>query len=224
MMMMIVCADVNRPSSRLHPRRTCEQEHMGLSSAFLHNSAAHAKICARMSGLSVGPSLHCDWSICNGAELNGSVYWTRGTTKQTKEQLNPTFTFRLGRVWRTLNCSLWLTVVVQSSACIDNNGLPFWVSKCMLGCSERMTADTSPKLFTAQFNTSFIHPVTVVLGFRMPWWMHLLLGSPQISVLRHRMRAVMFQAVQDILVSISSSLALSCKQCVRHSVDIHPVL
>ena len=38
-------------SSRLRPRRTCEQEHVGLSNAFLHNSAARAKIRARMSDL-----------------------------------------------------------------------------------------------------------------------------------------------------------------------------
>ena len=30
-------------SIRLRPRRTCEQEHVGLSNAFLHNSAARAK-------------------------------------------------------------------------------------------------------------------------------------------------------------------------------------
>ena len=30
-------------SSRLRPRCTCEQEHVGLSNAFLHNSAARAK-------------------------------------------------------------------------------------------------------------------------------------------------------------------------------------
>ena len=30
-------------SSRLRPRRTCEQQHVGLSNAFLHNSATRAK-------------------------------------------------------------------------------------------------------------------------------------------------------------------------------------
>ena len=55
-------------SSRLRPQRTCEQEHVGLSNAFLHNSAA------RMSDLTCRPSLRCDWSIRNGAEPNGSVY------------------------------------------------------------------------------------------------------------------------------------------------------
>ena len=36
------CMSIDR-SSRLRPRRTCEQEHVGLSNAFLHNSAARAK-------------------------------------------------------------------------------------------------------------------------------------------------------------------------------------
>ena len=43
-------AQIDR-SSRLRPRRTCEQEHVHLSNAFLHNSAVRAKICARMSDL-----------------------------------------------------------------------------------------------------------------------------------------------------------------------------
>ena len=61
-------------SSRLRPRCTCEQEQVRLSNAFLHNYVARAKIRARMSDLSVGPSLRWDWSIRNGSELNGSVY------------------------------------------------------------------------------------------------------------------------------------------------------
>ena len=35
--------DVIDQSSRLRPRRICEQEHVGLSNAFLHSSAARAK-------------------------------------------------------------------------------------------------------------------------------------------------------------------------------------
>ena len=69
----IICISIDR-SSRLRPQRMCEQEHVGLSNAFLHNSAARAKHTACMSDLSVGLSLRCDWSIRNGAELNGSVY------------------------------------------------------------------------------------------------------------------------------------------------------
>jgi hypothetical protein len=38
-------------SSRLYPRRTCEQEHVALSNAFQHNSVASATIRARMSAL-----------------------------------------------------------------------------------------------------------------------------------------------------------------------------
>ena len=57
-------------SSRLHPRCTCEQERVGLSNAFLHNSAARAK----HTRTHVGPLLRCDWSIHNGAELSGPVY------------------------------------------------------------------------------------------------------------------------------------------------------
>ena len=58
-------------SSRLRPRRTCDQEHVGFSNAFLHNSVArtkhtHTHIIVRLSS-------RCDWSIRNGAELNGSV-------------------------------------------------------------------------------------------------------------------------------------------------------
>ena len=52
-------------SIRLRPRRLCEQEHVRLSHAFLHNSAvrarqAYANACRT---LFVGPSLRCDWSM-----------------------------------------------------------------------------------------------------------------------------------------------------------------
>ena len=57
----------------------CEQEHLSLSNAFLHTTLPRApsiRIRARQT-LFVGPSLRCDWSIHNGAELNGSVYSTK---------------------------------------------------------------------------------------------------------------------------------------------------
>ena len=48
--MVIVSAEICSKQSheihrsiRLHPRRTCKQEYVGLSNAILHNSAGHAK-------------------------------------------------------------------------------------------------------------------------------------------------------------------------------------
>ena len=72
--MKLVQGSIDR-SIRLRPRRTCEQEHVSLSNAFLHNLPRAPSIRARMSDLICRPSLRCDWSIRNGAELNGSVYW-----------------------------------------------------------------------------------------------------------------------------------------------------
>ncbi len=63
-------------SIRLRPRRTCEQEHVNLSNAILHNSAARAKHTRTHVRLLSDFGLRnqgCDWSIRNGAELNGSV-------------------------------------------------------------------------------------------------------------------------------------------------------
>ena len=65
---------------RLCPLRTCEQEHKSLSNAFLHNLPHAPSIRAGMLDLNcltlfVGHSLRCDWSLRNGAELNGSVYY-----------------------------------------------------------------------------------------------------------------------------------------------------
>ena len=69
-------------SIRLHPRHCApvskKVEHVSLSNAFLHNSAA----CAKHTHVRLyfGCAMGCDWSICNGAELNGSLYccWCSG--------------------------------------------------------------------------------------------------------------------------------------------------
>ena len=57
-------------SSRLRPRCTCEQEPWGSPMPFC-TTLRYAHACRT---LFVGPSLHCDWSIPNGAELSGLVY------------------------------------------------------------------------------------------------------------------------------------------------------
>ena len=56
-------------SSRLRPRQTCEQEHVGLSNAFLHNSAASDLRCVVIGQYAMGLSF-VDRSI----ELR---YWGR---------------------------------------------------------------------------------------------------------------------------------------------------
>ena len=47
---------------------------MSLSNAFLHNCRARQAYAQACRTLFVGPSLRCDWSICNGSELNGLFY------------------------------------------------------------------------------------------------------------------------------------------------------
>ena len=44
-----------------HVSKNTNEEHVGLSNAFLHNSAARAKICARMSDLRCFVTGHWQW-------------------------------------------------------------------------------------------------------------------------------------------------------------------
>ena len=66
-------------SIRLRPRHMYEQERVSLSNAILHNSArrvqhTHTHVRLYIVRLFGGGAMSCDWSIRNGAELNGPVY------------------------------------------------------------------------------------------------------------------------------------------------------